>query len=142
MTYLLVPYPNYITQPLDIAAIIGCVPDKVITHTDPDARNHEQFILGIDPTLTTVILTTSVICINHIYRQFIYVEDELGNWKHPDEETYGKTPDMILIQVFDMDVRPKAFREKLHTAASEMKSGDVDAAIQYTRMLALGGAAL
>lgn len=98
------------------------------------------------PALQFIVTTHSPLIVGGVHRESLRVlhVDEQGavTIAEPTQETYGRTPDQILLSdAFGLQqIRPAKFLDDLHLARKKMQTGDIAAAVRYTRMLALGEA--
>lgn len=98
------------------------------------------------PALQFIVTTHSPLIVGGVRRaglRILRVDAQGAVTVHePEEETYGRTPDQILLSdSFGLkEVRPATFVEDLKKARQKVASGGVAEAVRYTRMLALGEA--
>jgi hypothetical protein len=125
--------------------------DEVDLHLHPEWQQRVIPVVARSlPRLQFIFSSHSPLVVGTLWRPNVFVlttTEEEGvrtcTIAHPEEEVYGLSADQILTSgAFGLaSARNEQFVAELQQRSEAAKAGDPDAAMQFLRMMALGGAA-
>lgn len=120
--------------------LISLMPEAMAPVSSHHKRYEEIEASLVDNNITYgVVLTGSPLMVGYARKENVYILNE-GGVTRPEAETYGLSADQILHGVFGMQsTRNPAFQRKLNDVREKATAGDIDAAMQMSRLLAYGG---